>query len=130
MSMKRELRERIERAGPIRDIDRVSSGSPAVLALRPAAELAGTALADDMRAAGVEPVRVAVGRVDIPALRDRLGMTQDEFALRYNLNLRALQNFEQGGGAGYGRMVLPARQQLPRYRPLLTARRHHAQSIR
>ena len=137
--MKRLLRERFARLGPIRDIVRVSSGSPAVLALRPAADLArvrtipairslakrgmkmigakravermvekgevvvavptiepGKGLIRDLRAAGVKAVRVGAGEVDIGALRQRLGMTQEEFALRYNFKLRALQNWEQG----------------------------------
>lgn len=56
----------------------------------------GGTLAKELRAAGIEPTRVEAGPVDIAALRARLGMTQEEFALRYNLNLRALQNWEQG----------------------------------
>jgi hypothetical protein len=30
------FRERLERLGPVRDVDRVSSGSPAIVAIRPA----------------------------------------------------------------------------------------------
>ena len=56
----------------------------------------GGVLVQELRAAGLEPNRVTAGPVDITALRARLGMTQEEFALRYNFNLRALQNWEQG----------------------------------
>ena len=117
----------------------MSSGSPVVLAIRPARELArvktisatlalakrgmtlatakravermvergeavvavptvepGRGLVADLNAAGVDAAQVCALRVDIPALRERLGLTQEEFALRYNLSLRALQNWEQG----------------------------------
>jgi DNA-binding transcriptional regulator YiaG len=137
--MKRLLKERFARLGPIRGIDRVPSGSPAVLSLCPVADLArvktitaiqslakrgmkmiaakravermvekgevvvavptnepGNGLISDLRAAGIKAVRVGAGEVDIRALRQRLDMTQEEFALRYNFKLRALQNWEQG----------------------------------
>lgn len=137
--MKRELKERFERAGPIRAIARVFSGSPAVVSIRVAAKLSDVRtisairalamrgakmivakravermvekteavialptveswelLAGDLRAAGVEPIRIAAQPIDIAALRASLDMTQEEFALRYNLKLRALQNWEQG----------------------------------
>ena len=56
----------------------------------------GGVFARALRAAGVEPTRIVAGAVDIAALRSRSGLTQEEFALRYNCSLRALQNGEQG----------------------------------
>ena len=56
----------------------------------------GNALKGELLKAGVAPSRVAAEPVNIRDLRERLNMTQEEFALRYNLNLRALQNWEQG----------------------------------
>jgi putative transcriptional regulator len=35
-------------------------------------------------------------RLDVRVIRDRLGMTQKEFALRYGFSLGAVQNWEQG----------------------------------
>jgi putative transcriptional regulator len=35
-------------------------------------------------------------RVDIPAIRTRLGLSQTEFAARFGFKLDALQNWEQG----------------------------------
>ena len=35
-------------------------------------------------------------RVNIRAVRDRLGLTQEQFALRYGFDLAALRNWEQG----------------------------------
>lgn len=46
--------------------------------------------------AGVHAKRIVETPVDVRALREELRLTQQEFALRYNLRLRALQNWEQG----------------------------------
>jgi len=54
------------------------------------------ALDDDLRGAGVEVVRIATRSIDVKALRHDLGMSQEQFALRYNLDLDAVQNWEQG----------------------------------
>jgi DNA-binding transcriptional regulator YiaG len=45
---------------------------------------------------GIEATKIATDPVDVRALRERLGMTQEQFARRYNLDLDALQNWEQG----------------------------------
>jgi len=37
-----------------------------------------------------------VRNVDVRALRERLGLTQEEFARRYRLPLRSVQEWEQG----------------------------------
>ncbi len=137
--MKRGLKERFARLGPIRDIDRVSSGSPETLVLRPADGLAKVktitatqalarrgmtllkakraiegmveqgesiahvptvdnpaALARELRKAGVDARRVASSPVDVKVIRAALGLTQEEFARRYGLDIDAVQNWEQG----------------------------------
>jgi DNA-binding transcriptional regulator YiaG len=40
--------------------------------------------------------RQEIAAIDVGALRERLGLTQREFALRYGLNERTLQGWEQG----------------------------------
>lgn len=55
------------------------------------------ALSKELAAAGVRLGRIpAEDDVDVRALRRRLNMTQEQFALRYNLDLDAVQNWEQG----------------------------------
>ena len=137
--MKPELKARLARLGPIGDIDRVSSGSPADLVLRPADGLAKVktisaiealvrrgptllrakraveamvetgetvlhvptvedlgALARELRAAGIEAKSLASSRVDVKAIRKRLGLSQEQFALRFGLDIDAVRNWEQG----------------------------------
>ncbi len=53
-------------------------------------------LALELRRTGIDAARIATDPVDVRALRERLGMTQEQFARRYNLDLDALQNWEQG----------------------------------
>jgi len=137
--MHSKLKERFARLGRVRGVDRVRSGSPADLVLRPRSDHAkvktidarmalvrrGTtmlrakrtieamladgevvvgvpvvedlsALASELRKAGVEAARIVTGAVDVRELRTKLGMSQEQFARRYNLDLDALQNWEQG----------------------------------
>ena len=137
--MKPELKELLERLGPIRGLSRVSTGSPFVLAIRPLDGLAGvrtidamkalayrgmtllkakraveamvenglayisvptveslSALAEELRAAGVLASRLRDSTVDVKALRERLSLTQEQFALRFALALDAVRNWEQG----------------------------------
>ncbi len=54
------------------------------------------ALFTEMRAAGLKPAKLASGTIDVRELRERLALTQEQFALRYNLDLDAVQNWEQG----------------------------------
>jgi putative transcriptional regulator len=49
-----------------------------------------------LRRAGVEAVKIATDPVDVRSLRLGLGMSQEQFARRFNLDLDALQNWEQG----------------------------------
>jgi putative transcriptional regulator len=54
------------------------------------------ALARELRKAGVEASRIATEPLDVRGLRLSLGLSQEQFARRYNLDLDALQNWEQG----------------------------------
>ena len=54
------------------------------------------ALAQDMRANGFEMADMTQPDVDVRQLRERLGVTQEQFALRYGLELDALRNWEYG----------------------------------
>jgi putative transcriptional regulator len=136
-----KLRERLERLGPIRDIDRVACGSAAVLVLRlparppenlrpidamfalarrgitmlrakrsietlietgrmfihlPTVESVET-LVRELAAAGVAAASVdATTRIDVRSLRERLGLTREQFALRFGLEVDTLRNWEAG----------------------------------
>ena len=54
------------------------------------------ALADDLRRSGFLLSVVAPRDVDVRALRERLGLTQEQFALRFGLELDAVRNWEYG----------------------------------
>ncbi len=55
------------------------------------------AVVRDLGASGIAAtVASPPDRVNIRAVRDRLGLTQEQFALRYGLDLAALRNWEQG----------------------------------
>ena len=134
------LKERLARLGPIRDIDRVPSGSPAVFVLRlypdqadvktidaamslarrgismlrakrAVEELLTTlrlfielpkvenvrVLAAELNSAGIAAAPVYPAKnVDVRALRERLNLTREQFALRYGLELETLRNWEMG----------------------------------
>ena len=137
--MKRELKERLGRLGPIQEIDRVDSGSPAVIVLRPKARNSsirtidaaqvlarrgltmlkakraiedaievGKAvvevpmvesqnnLARELERAGFSVKRVRDEVVNVKELRERLGLTQEQFAWQYGLELRTVQGWEKG----------------------------------
>ena len=137
--MKQELKERLAPLGHIQDIDRVSSGSPAELILRPAEGLAkvntietalalarrhmtlldaktavelmvedGEAvvhvpsveseatLAADLARAGVTACKLACGAVDTRAIRTSLGLTTEQFALRYRFDKSDVKSWEDG----------------------------------
>jgi putative transcriptional regulator len=138
--MSSSLRERTARLGPTRAVDRVPSGSPAVLALSPgpdrsklktvAAALAlarrgvpllrakraleemtargraylrvptvedEAALVRELAEAGVVAIPAAPPETaDVRAVRNKLGLTQEQFALRYGLDLDAVRNWEHG----------------------------------
>jgi putative transcriptional regulator len=53
-----------------------------------------SALASEMADAGFLAAKVAARQIDVRALRERLGLTQEQFALRYALDLDAVRNWE------------------------------------
>jgi DNA-binding transcriptional regulator YiaG len=54
------------------------------------------AMAGDLRRAGMSATRLATDPVDVRAIRAALGLSQAQFALRFNLDLSTVQNWEQG----------------------------------
>jgi DNA-binding transcriptional regulator YiaG len=136
--MNSELRERFARRVPVRDIDRVPSGSPVRYVLRISGRSAKTVtaalalakrhlslaqahrlmsrlLAGEMVAVEVPVVedpdllqreleacsiiverREAPEEVDVKSIRERLGLSQEEFAVRFGLDTASLRNWEQG----------------------------------
>lgn len=137
--MNSSLKARLERLGPVQDVFRVSSGSPAVISLTAAsghepvqvvnAALALAArglsllkakrvleemlakgravvelptvenlgqLAAELTRAGCATATVSRDAVDVRAVRERLGLTQEQFAWRYGLDVSAIRNWEAG----------------------------------
>ena len=64
-------------------------------ALLPAVEDIG-ALVGDLRKAGFRATRLAIEPVDVKDIRENLGLSQEQFAVRFNLDLQTVQNWEQG----------------------------------
>ncbi len=136
------FKERFVRLGRIRAVHRVSSGSPAVVALRPGPHLeailtisatlalvergmsmsqakltveealdAGRSvavlpmledpriLAEDIAATGMRVALVGSDEVDARGVRERLGLTRDQFAIRYGLDPDAVEGWEEGRAA-------------------------------
>jgi putative transcriptional regulator len=54
------------------------------------------ALAAELVELGLACKALAVRRVDAKAVRTKLGLTQDQFALRFGIDLETLRNWEQG----------------------------------
>lgn len=54
------------------------------------------ALDAELLAAGVKAKTLATRDVDVKELRARLGLTQEQFAMRFGLDVDAVQNWEQG----------------------------------
>ena len=137
--MNSSLKERLGRLAQTRVLERVPSGSPAALVLRPAAErgrvkslLAIMALVRrgvgvpkakhtieacldtgraivrvpnvedaalvtaEFDACGFHVASIGRGTVDVKNVRSRLGMTQEQFAMQYGLDLNSVQNWETG----------------------------------
>jgi DNA-binding transcriptional regulator YiaG len=137
--MSSRLKARFAQLGPIRAINRVRSGFPVDLALRPARDPARVraveatrslarrgltllrakrtveamvgsgeavvhlpsvesiaALAGELKSAGIAATRVGASAVDVKSIRSALGLTQEQFALRFGLDVDAVQNWEQG----------------------------------
>jgi putative transcriptional regulator len=53
-------------------------------------------LAEELRRSGFEISVVTHQSVDVKKLRERLSLTQEQFALRFGLELDAVQNWEHG----------------------------------
>ena len=47
-------------------------------------------------AAGVKVTRVVQDEIDVKAIRQRLDLTQEQFAIHYGLELDAVRNWEHG----------------------------------
>jgi putative transcriptional regulator len=54
------------------------------------------ALVDELRLAGVAAISPDSAPVDVKGTRTGLGLTQEQFALRFGLDLDALRNWEHG----------------------------------
>ncbi len=54
------------------------------------------ALAAELVAAGVKVTRVVQDEIDVKAIRQRLDLTQEQFAIHYGLELDAVRNWEHG----------------------------------
>lgn len=53
-------------------------------------------LADELSACALATSFVEAPEIDAKTVRRRLGLTQEQFALRYGLDLKSLQNWEMG----------------------------------
>jgi DNA-binding transcriptional regulator YiaG len=53
-------------------------------------------IAARLKALGVDAARVVLPTPDIKKIREKLGVSQAEFAVRFGLELDTLQNWEQG----------------------------------
>lgn len=69
------------------------------------------ALAADLTKAGCAAAAVTRDAVDVRAVRERLGLTQEQFAWRYGLDVAAIRNWESGrrkpdpAAVGYLRVI-------------------------
>jgi putative transcriptional regulator len=54
------------------------------------------ALAAELAACGVKASRIPDTGIDLKAMRHRLDLTQEQFALHYGLDLDAVRNWEHG----------------------------------
>lgn len=88
------------------------------------------ALADELTAAGCSGFRLDRPEIDVRALRERLGLTQDQFALRYALDVDTIRNWESkrrhpdAAGLAYLGVIarLPEQASPALERPLASAR--------
>ena len=53
-------------------------------------------LAGELSAAGLKATRLACDAVDVKSIREKLALSQEQFALRFNLDLDTVRNWEQG----------------------------------
>lgn len=66
-----------------------------VFVLVPTVELLA-ALTQELVEAGVRATALPDAAIDVRAIRDRLGLTQEQFAVRYGLDIDAVRNWEHG----------------------------------
>jgi putative transcriptional regulator len=79
-----------------RAIECLMHGAPAVVVAVPMVE-DSAALEAELRDCAITATRLGPeAEVDIRALREAMGVTQEEFALRFGLDVAALRNWEQG----------------------------------
>jgi DNA-binding transcriptional regulator YiaG len=77
-----------------RVVEKAMAEGSATIELPAVADMA--ALAAEMRGTGFRLAKPATEVVDVKALRERLALSQEQFALRFNLPLGTLVNWEQG----------------------------------
>jgi DNA-binding transcriptional regulator YiaG len=76
-----------------RAIETVMHGRRAIVQAEDVADIGG--LVEQLRKLGVTCRRRDLAPVDVGDLRARLGLSQEDFALRFNLDVEALRNWEQ-----------------------------------
>lgn len=54
------------------------------------------ALRQELAAAGVRAIALPDAAIDVVATREKLGLTQEQFAVRYGLDIDAVRNWERG----------------------------------
>ena len=54
------------------------------------------ALAQELAEAGVRAIALPDATIDVRAMRERLHLTQEQFAVRYGLDIDAVRNWERG----------------------------------
>lgn len=77
-----------------RALEEVLNHGRAVIRL-PRVEDAAT-LAVELRGSGIGAAIVVSEEIDVKGVRERLSLTQEQFALRYGFDLKSLQNWEVG----------------------------------
>ncbi len=55
-----------------------------------------SALKQELEASGFPILRISTAMPEVKELRRRLGLTQEQFAIRFGLDIDAVQNWEQG----------------------------------
>jgi len=55
-----------------------------------------TALTQELADAGVRAIALPDAAIDVRAMREKLGLTQEQFAVRYGLDIDAVRNWERG----------------------------------
>lgn len=77
-----------------RAIESAVAGRPVVLAAPKVENL--KKLAEELKACGFSMLVLTTKSVDVRRIRERLGMTQEQFALSYGLDIDTVRNWEYG----------------------------------